>query len=220
MLKHTFSFTIIVIMILVVSPTIVLAQLDPIITEEIINDEWLEYTVINPNPSTVGDIVGFLIEVHPDQPPFEGFFLTGSPDGWADKSFITDSTSEWEQLMFQSNWPNGNIFFPLTWREFFGGIDYPFGDAPAAGFFLPFTETNPGIMAFNDPTLAISPGEQLGDFRASVPMGSPYVLAYINDAENDTFDDTGLANLQGEAVPEPGTLLLLGLGGLGLIRKC
>lgn len=84
---------------------------------------------------------------------------------------------------------------------------------------MPFTETSPGIMAFDDPTLAISPGEQLAGFRAAVPMGSPYVLAYLNDADNDTFDDAGLPTLSGETVPEPTTLLLFGLGSIALTRK-
>lgn len=217
--KQVLFFSVIIVMVLVVSPPLVLAELDPLVTEEpvtISNQPWLEYTVTNPNPSTIGDIVAFVIEVDPLEHPFGG---TKATNGWIDQPLYQDFPAHWDSLMFVGDsWPL--VTFPLTWREFFGGIDYPFGSSAAAGFFLEYSEISPNTFAFDNPSLAISPGETLDQFFSLlVEPSSTYLSAYLDDASSDTFDNTGLSYFQGEAIPEPSTIALLGLGGLALIRR-
>ncbi len=113
----------------------------------------------------------------------------------------------------------------LTWSEFFGGIDYPFGDEKAVGYYVNYSEGEPNTFTFDwlysEPPyhLPIFEGETLDGFYAYMDLtASQYLLAYIEEAENGTFNNTGLPWFQGEAVPEPGTVVLLGLGSV-LVRR-
>ena len=204
-----------------VSPTMVLALSDPFVTEQpvtISDQPYLEYTITNPNPSTISDIVAFVIEVEPQQHPFGG---TKATNGWIDQPFYSfePAGDVWDSLMFDGDsWPK--ITYSLTWREFFGGIDYPFGSSAAAGFFVEYIEILPNTFAFGNPSLAISPGESLDQFFSLLlEPGSTYLLAHLGDAATDTFDNTGLSYFQGEAVPEPATVFLLAFGSVALLRR-
>jgi hypothetical protein len=129
------------------------------------------------------------------------------------------STATWDLNM------SGNSE-ALTWRQFFGGIDYPFGDVNGVGYYVNYSEVAPDTFKFEwsypeaPYHLPVLPGETLEGFHAYVDLtASQYLLAYIDDAENDTFDDSGLPWFQGEAIPEPATICFLGYGALSLLRS-
>jgi hypothetical protein len=170
----------------------------------------VEYTVTNPSPSTVGDIVAFVIDLNPSELPYGHWADTANQ--WNFQDLAAD---DWTSDMTHYGYPSAS--FPLTWQAFFGGIDYPFGTSPAAGYFVGYSEVSPGLYQFDSPSLAISPGESLGQFVVEGRALSTFYLAYIGDAANDTFDSNGLPYVSGEAVPEPCTLILLGMAALGLL---
>jgi len=217
MQKQAFFFSAIVIIILgSFSPTAALALSNPYVIEKY-NEELyrLEYTVVNPSDSITGDIVGFIIEVD-----FDYYLRVQNDNGWQDKAI-----GRWN--LPADNW-NSNMLGDnsLTWSEFFGGMDYPFADSPAAAYFVNYQEVSPNTFEFDwefhSPPyhLPILPGESRDSFYAYVDgPASQFLLAYINDAENGTFDDTGLPSFQGEAVPEPSTLFLLSFGAMLIRRK-
>jgi len=190
---------------------------DPIVIEDFDGLWTLEYTIINPDGSTVDDIVGFVIEVDPADFPQFDFFWTDTANQWEHQA-IDDPVNEWDAAMASDGFPYET--YPLTWKEFFGGMDYPFGDVPAAAYWVPYSQTSGGVYEFDDGSLAVSQGESLDQFFAytSGPM-STYHLAYIGSAESDTFDDDGLDTIEGEAIPEPATLGLLMVGSLVALAK-
>jgi len=180
--------------------------------------ERLEYEIVNPALSTVGDIVALVIDIDPEQ--FSSF---DSPwvqtrNQW--KGQILNPTA-WGQAMFTQ--VGFSQTFDLTWQQFFGGMAYPYAaNQPAAGYWMAYSEVQgqPGTYSFDSPGLAVSPGESLDEFYVygSQPC-STFCLAHLDDAAADTFDDNGLPSVSGEAIPEPATLALVGLGALALVRR-
>ncbi len=170
----------------------------------------VEYTVTNPSPSTVGDIVAFVIDFSPDDFPY---------GHWADTAnqwkFQDLAPGDWTSAMVHYGTPSRT--FSLTWQEFFGGISYPFGLLQATGYFGGYSEVSPGVYQFDSPSLAISPGESLGQFVVEGRALSTFYLAHLADASVDTFDANDLSSFSGEAVPEPSAFVLLGMGALGLL---
>ena len=190
-----------------VSPAIVVAT-DPVVIEEFNNPYQIEYTVINPEISNVYDIVGFVIELDAFTP-----FFCDTANQWNFQA-INDAT-DWDASMEHEGYPPAT--FPLTWKQFFGGIDYPFEvDQPAAAYFVAYSET--GSYTFDDPSLAISPGESLDQFIANAQPMSTFVLAHIGDA-NNSFNADELPTFEGEAIPEPASASLLLLGAVAMLRR-
>jgi hypothetical protein len=197
---------------------LVLAVSDPIVIEEFEDIGFSHYTVVNPADSSVGDIVGFIVEVN-----YQYGLLAYTDNGWLAQG-MTDFMEEplnpttWD-LKMKVNYSSAT--YDLTWRQFFGGIDYPFGDVKAIGYYVSYSEISPDTYKFdwsssNAPYhLPILAGETLGGFSANVDGPcSQYLLAYMDDTENDTFSNTGLLSFRGETIPEPATIVLFGLGGL------
>ena len=117
---------------------------------------------------------------------------------------------------------NTSVIYELTWRQFYGGIDYPFGSAKGVGYFVSYDDIATDTFKFDwssssDPYhLPILAGETLGGFYTDLDQtASQYLLAYIDDAQNNTFSNSGLSSFRGETVPEPATMLLSGLGRAG-----
>ncbi|MBN2019431.1 MAG: PEP-CTERM sorting domain-containing protein [Sedimentisphaerales bacterium] len=224
-MKNDFSrqnFCVITVLPLLLS-SLALAASDPVVIEEFEDIGFSHYTVVNPADSSVGDIVGFIVEVD-----YQYGLLAYTNNGWLAQG-MTDFMEEplnpttWD-LKMKVNY--SSVTYDLTWRQFFGGIDYPFGDVKAIGYYVSYSEISPDTYKFDwsyseSPYhLPILPGEILGDFSANVDGPcSEYLLAYIDDAQNDTFSNNGLASFRGEAIPEPTSLVLFCLGGLVFFRK-
>jgi hypothetical protein len=123
-------------------------------------------------------------------------------------------TTTWDSQI-TDNFPSG--VFDLTWRQFCGGIDYPFGDVEGVGYFVYYSKIGSDTYKF-DWMYSIAPyhfpgpaGETLGGFYAYVDRTcSQFLLAYIGNTPNNPF---------GNETPEPGTMCLFCLGGLALLRK-
>ncbi len=201
----------------------VFAASDPIVIEEFEDVGFSHYTVVNPAESSIGDIVGFIVEVN-----YQYGLLAYTDNGWMAQG-MTDFMEEplnpttWDSKM-KVNY--SSVSFELTWRQFFGGTDYPFGDVKAIGYYVSYSEISPDTFKFDWSSsdapyhLPILAGETLGGFSANVDGPcSQYLLAYMDDAENGTFSDSGLSSFGGETVPEPATVVLLGFGALTLLRK-
>ena len=191
---------------------------DPTVIEDFDGLWSLEYIIINPEGSTVDDIVGFVIEVDPADFTYFDYFWTDTANGWEHQA-IDDPGNEWDAVMASDGYPYWT--YPLTWKQFFGGMDYPFDEGvPAAAYWVPYSQTSPGVYEFDDGSLSIAKGELLDQFFAATsgPL-STYYLAYIGDAESDTFDDNGLNSIEGEAIPEPATVGLLVVGSLAALAK-
>ncbi|MHC4178417.1 MAG: PEP-CTERM sorting domain-containing protein [Planctomycetota bacterium] len=194
---------------LIVAPSAV-AESVPSVIEQFDPDlQRLEYTVINPSDSTVDDIVGLVIEIE------NSVTYLSTDNDW---QYQPLTATKWGQEMYEQDTPH--IEYPLKWSEFFG-MSYPFGDAPAAGFYLTYSEvtpaTEPPTYAFDSPGLAVSRGESLDGYFAHFEMPtSTYYLAHIGDAANDTFGSGGLSTISGEAIPEPSTFLLVSTAGICL----
>jgi hypothetical protein len=170
---------------------------------------WLEYTVINPDPGMVSDIVAMVIEYDPGDFPYGSWLDTAN--NWDFQKLDSDA---WTSNMAHEGYPSAT--FPLSWQEFYGGMDYPFGAGPAAGYFVAYEEVSPSVYQFKVPSLAISPGETLGQFFVDGRALSTYYLADVCDATG-AFSVCDLTYTEGEAVPEPSTLVLCGIGAAALL---
>jgi hypothetical protein len=197
----------------------VLAVSNPSLIEENYGT-GIDYTVVNPADSSIGTIVGFVVEAS-----YNEYLWAVTDNGWRaqGKADLPLDATTWDSSM-TVNWPEG-LTWPLTWRQFFGGIDYPFGEAKCVGYFVNYSEVAPDTYKFDwayaqDPLhLPILPGETRDDFYVFlVPTASRYLLDYMDDAQNDTFTNKGLSSFRGQT-PEPATLLLFGLGGLVLRKR-
>jgi len=197
----------------------VLAVSNPNVIEE---SQWdgtyLSYTVVNPADSSIGNIVGFVVEVD-----YSYYLNAYTTNGWLAQGLTATSlnATNWNSNMSAND--SGNS--ALTWQQFFGGIEYPFGDTKAIGYFVNYSQVAANTFKFDwshsgtPDHLPILAGETLDGFYTYVDgTASQYLLAYINDAQNDTFSSNGLSSFRGET-PEPATMLLLGVGVFGLIRR-
>ncbi|MFA5553266.1 MAG: PEP-CTERM sorting domain-containing protein [Phycisphaerae bacterium] len=210
------------------SASIVLASSAPTVLEEQLENDWghpfVRYTVNNPAQSAVGDIVAFAIE------------MAAVP--WGGMSSFDDWSGTWlsgEQAWYQPMYGNGQ----LTWSELFGGIVYPFnnpGTVAIAVWHLPFFEIlepgqSPGdSMEFRfgytwqdeiyPAQSPISPGQTENRFFAElIGVLSDFVVAHVPDIDTAAFSTAEPLDVyQGEAIPEPATLMLIAFGGL-LIRR-
>jgi hypothetical protein len=195
-----------------------LAASDPAVLEETdgFYDTLIHYTVTNPADSSIGDVVGFVIEVD-----YSFYLNAGTTNGWKAQGYTNTSlnAANWDSYMKADG--SGNS--ALTWQQFFGGIDYPFGQTKSIGFFVNYSAVAADTYKFDwsDPGhLPILPGETLAGFYAwEDTTASQYLLAYIGDAQNDTFSNNGLPPFRGDTVPEPATMSLLAVGGLAMLRR-
>ena len=194
-----------------VAPLSIQATEDPTVIEEFNGQYQIEYTVINPSISSVGDIAGFVIEV--EAPGFDPFYCD-TANQWKFQA-LDDAATDWDSAMVHEGYPSST--FPLTWRQFFGDIAYPFAaDQPAAGYFMAYSETE--SYTFDTPGLAISPGESLDQFFVDAMPMSTFVLAHTSDASG-SFNSGDFSTFEGEAIPEPITLCLLAAGGLVMLTR-
>jgi len=221
-LKREFlsSFGVIIITTLLLS-SLALAVSDPTVIEE---SQWggtlINYTVVNPADSRIGDIVGFVVEVD-----YDYYLYADTTNGWLAQG-ITGAplnATTWESTMASNN---TSVIYELTWRQFYGNIDYPFGSVDGVGYFVSYDDIATDTFQFDwssssEPYhLPILAGETLGGFNAYVDgTASQYLLAYVDNSINDTFGINDLHSFQGDTIPEPATLSLLGLGGLAILRK-
>ena len=120
-----------VLILLLLSP--VLATTEPSVVEDItqypFGDTVISYTIVNPADSSIDDIVGFVIEVDYD------FYIEAlTTNGWLAQGLTNTplNATAWDSMMSA----NYSGFSALTWRQFFGGIDYPFGQTKSVGFFV------------------------------------------------------------------------------------
>lgn len=181
---------------------------DPTVLEEFDGSYKIEYTVTNPIVSSVGDIVGFVIEV--DAPGFDPFYCD-TANGWECQAL---TSGDWDSVMESESYPYDT--FALTWSQFFGDIAYPFAsDQPAAGYFMAYSEDP---FYFDDPDLAVSPGESLDQFFVDAMPMSTFVLSHVGDAY-DVFVSGGMDTFEDEAIPEPASAIVLLLGSLAMFRK-
>jgi len=149
--------------------------------------------------------------------------LYADANGWLAQGItgVLLDTTTWDS-MITTNFPSG--VFDLTWRQFCGGIDYPFGDVEGVGYFIYYSKISPDTYEF-DWLDSITPyhfpgpaGGTLAGFYAYVDRTcSQFLLAYIDKVQNDTLGN-GSPSFQSET-PEPGTMCLFGLGGLAVLRK-
>ncbi len=185
---------------------------DPSVTESYNAIELrVEYTVENP-PSGFADIVGLVIEA-PEMS------WTDTANGWY--HYALDPGTDWNNPMYgyPSDYSGPGREFPMTWAQFFDMPAYPYPDRPAAAFFLAYTEGEGGLYTFDQPALAVEPGEILDAFYAYENQpASDYILSQVDDA-SATFDESSMTSVTGTAVPEPTTTALLLVGVFGAVFR-
>jgi hypothetical protein len=208
--------------------SLALAVSDPTVIEEVtkypFGDTHISYTIINPADSSIGDIVGFVVEVD-----YKWSLYSNTTNGWLAQGLTGAplNAATWDSTMAANNI---SVIYELTWRQFYGGINYPFGSANGVGYFVSYDDIAADTFKFDWSSssapyhLPVLAGETLGGFYTDLDQtASHYVLAYIDDAQNNTFGydniDKRLRSFQGETLPEPITLSLFGLGGLALLRR-
>jgi hypothetical protein len=161
----------------------------------------LEYTVHHAAFSPLAGIVSFAITTDPEAANVD-IFLAMADNGWAAQTL---SPSGWTDPMQDDAVFEGT--YPLTWAEFYG-VAWPFGDiTTAAGYFVPYSDIGDGFYIFDNPALAITPGETLGGFEAvGVLIASDFIGGGIDPEES--FAPGQLSAFEGASVPEPSTLAL------------
>jgi|GEM_PF-3975593 len=124
-------------------------------------------------------------------------------------------------LATEADWdaPMQSFVEGLTWREFFGGADFP---GPANGYFMEYA-VDDGLLFFDERSVPIGPGESSqGEFWFAGPLASQFLAAVVPAGTSRTgLNPATIGVIEGAAsIPEPSAALIAGvlIAALTLVR--
>ncbi len=197
--------------------------ISPYVSESV--DEYgnLEYTVHNPLGTGVS-IIAILVSNNSENNANRWVDEEQNLMWNAEPSIVTSLS--WDDRIMGAygggpEAPNESEYYTTTTWEEFTGLPFYYTSFSQSdnlmGYFLEYYyDSDASIYVFEDISQAIAEGETRGGFYVGSLPASDFLLVGTDDLDDDSVDPASIQIFEGQAVPEPITMLFV-IAGMGLV---